>query len=86
MKDYIVRFDKEAVRVENYKDAVALTAIMPSLRPRRFHNSLTKNALRSFTKLLLRALEYFNANELTNVKKISYSDFQKPGEKKEKKG
>ena len=33
LNDYIIRFRKEIVRVENYTDAVALTAIMASLRP-----------------------------------------------------
>ncbi|KAK9225359.1 hypothetical protein WN943_010400 [Citrus x changshan-huyou] len=55
LKDYIVRFNKEAVRVENCIDVVALIAIMASLRPERFHYSLAKNAPRTFTELLSRA-------------------------------
>lgn len=44
LKDYIIHFNKEAERVENYTDVVALTIIIAGLRPGRFHYLLAKNA------------------------------------------
>ena len=84
LKDYITRFNKEAVRVENYTDIVALTAIMAGLQPGKFHYSLAKNPPRTFTELLSRAQKYSNADELTNVKRWADSDSQRVGDKRNK--
>ena len=81
MNDYIIYFRKEIVIVENYTDAVAVTAIMAGLRPWRFNYRLAKNAPRTFTELLSRAQKYSSADELTNAKKGTNSDFQRSGKK-----
>ena len=84
MKDYIVRFNKEAVIVENCTDAMALTTIMVVLRSERFHYSMVKNALRTFTELLSRAQKYSNADKLTNAKRGVDPDPQRTGEKRKR--
>ena len=81
MKDYVTRFNKEAVSVENYSDAVALTAIMAGLQLGKFHYSLVKNTQRTFTELLLRAQKYSNVDELTNAKKRVVPNSQRVGKK-----
>lgn len=67
LKNYIIYFNKETVRVENYIDVAALTIIITRLWPRRFYYSLTKNALEAFIELLLRAQKYSNADELIQI-------------------
>ena len=82
MKDHIVCFNKEAVRVENCIDAMALIAIMVGMRLERFHYLMAKNALRTFTELLSRAQKYSNADKLTNAKRGVDPDPQRTKKKK----
>lgn len=60
--------------MENYSDAVALTAIMADLQSRRFYYSLAKNAPRAFTELLVRAQKYSNMGDLINEKRSTDPD------------
>ena len=84
MKDYVTRFNKQAVSVENYSDAMALIAIMARLQPEKFHYSFLKNAPRTFMELLLRAQKYSNADELTNAKMRADPKSQRVGGKKKR--
>lgn len=55
--------------MENYTKKVALIVIMIGLWLGRFHYLFTKNALRTFIELLLRAQKYSNADELANTER-----------------
>lgn len=67
LKNYIDRFNKDAVRMENYTNIVVLIVIMVGLCLERFHYLLTNNTPRTCTKLLLGAQNYSNVDELTNT-------------------
>lgn len=69
LKNYIDRFNKDTVRMENYTNTVVVIVIMVGLFLERFHYLLTKNTPRTFTKLLLIAQNYSNVDELTNTKR-----------------
>ena len=59
LKDYITRFNKKPVRVANYSDAIALTAIMVGLQQKKFHYSLAKNPPRTFHKVAIKSPKIF---------------------------
>ena len=58
---------------------------MARLQLGKFHYSLVKNPLRTFTELLLRNQKYSNVDELTNAKRRTNLDLQRVGEKRKRK-
>ncbi|XP_058092504.1 uncharacterized protein LOC131238943 [Magnolia sinica] len=63
LKDYIKRFNLEALQVRKYLDETALNAIMTGLRDKPFLFSLDKNPPTTLAEFLNRSQKYTNTEE-----------------------
>ena len=71
LRNYVVRFNSEALKVEGYSDDIALTAVMAGLKDEKFLWSLGKKKPATYTELLFRAQNYMSAGELLNARRTS---------------
>ena len=55
LKDYIVRFNAEALLIDGGNDDLSLSAMMFGLKPSKLLWSISKNDLKDFEDLLSRA-------------------------------
>ncbi|XP_058104818.1 uncharacterized protein LOC131248520 [Magnolia sinica] len=69
LKDYITRFNDEALQVEDYDDKIALSTVFGGLKEERFTFSITKNPSKTLADLIARAQKYTNAEEFSNAHK-----------------
>ncbi|XP_058075987.1 uncharacterized protein LOC131224695 [Magnolia sinica] len=69
LKDYITRFNEEALQVEDYDDKMTLSAVFGGLKEARFTFSIGKNSSKTLADLIARAQKYTNAEEFTNARK-----------------
>ncbi|XP_052203083.1 uncharacterized protein LOC127808555 [Diospyros lotus] len=79
LKDFILRFNMDALSIENFDHSVAMVAFQNALRPGPFAQSLAKMPPITSTDILGRAMKYINAEELMQAKRAEHV------EKKEKK-
>ncbi|XP_058106361.1 uncharacterized protein LOC131249575 [Magnolia sinica] len=86
LKNYIKRFNLEAMQVEGYSDKIVLAAMMSGLKEGRFLLSLGKNPLTTLAKLLNRTQKYSNAEELFSSRKATWSAGGSAREKRPKEG
>ncbi|XP_058103529.1 uncharacterized protein LOC131247107 [Magnolia sinica] len=70
-KDFISRFNEEALQVDNYNDKMALSTMISSLKEGRFLFSIGKNPPTTLTKLISRAQKYTNTEEFFSLRKNS---------------
>ncbi|XP_052179879.1 uncharacterized protein LOC127793139 [Diospyros lotus] len=63
LKDFVSRFNMEALSIENFDHNVAMVAFQNALRPGPFAQSLAKTPPSAFTDILGRATKYINAEE-----------------------
>ncbi|XP_058104886.1 uncharacterized protein LOC131254327 [Magnolia sinica] len=69
LKDYIARFNKEALQVEDYDDKMTLSVVFSGLKEGKFTFSIGKNPLNTLAELVTRAQKYTNAEEFSNARK-----------------
>ncbi|XP_058099793.1 uncharacterized protein LOC131244163 [Magnolia sinica] len=69
LKDYITRFNEEALEVEDYDDKMALSTVFRGLKEGRFTFSIGKNLPKTLADLIARAQKYNNADEFSNARK-----------------
>ncbi|XP_052172226.1 uncharacterized protein LOC127788156 [Diospyros lotus] len=79
LKDFVSRFNMEALSIENFDHNVAMVAFQNALRPGPFAQSLAKTPPSTFTDILGRATKYINAEEVMQAKRAEHV------EKKDKK-
>ncbi|XP_058078570.1 uncharacterized protein LOC131226876 [Magnolia sinica] len=70
LKDYISRFNEEALQVDDYFNKMALTAMISGLKDGRFLFSIGKNPLATLSDLINRAQKYTNAEEFFSCEKV----------------
>ncbi|XP_058075766.1 uncharacterized protein LOC131224249 [Magnolia sinica] len=63
LKDYISRFNKEALQVDDYSDKMILSAMISGLKEGRFLFSIGKNPPTTLGELINHAQKYINAEE-----------------------
>ncbi|XP_052199945.1 uncharacterized protein LOC127806571 [Diospyros lotus] len=78
LKDFVSRFNMEALSIENFDHSVAMVAFQNALRPDPFAQSLAKTPPITFTDILGPAMKYINVEEVMQAKKAEHA------EKKEK--
>ncbi|XP_058096242.1 uncharacterized protein LOC131241468 [Magnolia sinica] len=66
LKDFIVRFNEEALLVEDYDDKMTLSTMFNGLRERKFTLSTGKNPPITLAELISRAHKYTNAKKFSN--------------------
>ncbi|XP_058078622.1 uncharacterized protein LOC131226943 [Magnolia sinica] len=66
LKDYIARFNEEALQVEDYDDKMVLSAVFSGLKEGKFTFSIGKKTL---AELITRARKYANVEEFSNARK-----------------
>ncbi|XP_058075755.1 uncharacterized protein LOC131224236 [Magnolia sinica] len=71
LKDYIVRFNEEAMQVDDYSDKMTLTAMIVGLREGRFLFSIGKNPPTTLGELMNNAQKYSNVEELFSSRKAT---------------
>ncbi|XP_058076414.1 uncharacterized protein LOC131225002 [Magnolia sinica] len=69
LKDFIARFNEEALQVEDYDDKIALSAMFSSLKEGKFTFSIGKNPPKTLAELVTRAQKYTNVEEFSNCRK-----------------
>ncbi|XP_058106489.1 uncharacterized protein LOC131249738 [Magnolia sinica] len=69
LKDFIARFNEEALQVENYDTKMALFAMFTGLNEGKFTFSIGKNPPKTLAELVTRAQTYTNAEEFSNFRK-----------------
>ncbi|XP_058099899.1 uncharacterized protein LOC131244282 [Magnolia sinica] len=69
LKDYIVRFNEEALLVEDYDDKMTLSAMFSGLTEGKFTFSIGKNPPTTLAELINRAQKYTNAEEFSNSRR-----------------
>ncbi|XP_058092608.1 uncharacterized protein LOC131239065 [Magnolia sinica] len=69
LKDYIARFNEEALLVEDYDDKMTLAAVFSGLKEGKFTFSIGKNLPKTLAELVTRAQKYTNAEEFSNTRK-----------------
>ena len=82
LKDYIARFNAEALLIDGGNDDLSLSAMMSGLKPSKLLWSVGKNDPKDYQDLLSRAQKYANAEELMNSRRSE--GYAKSGEKKKK--
>ncbi|XP_058111138.1 uncharacterized protein LOC131254150 [Magnolia sinica] len=82
LKDYIARFNKEVLQVEDYDDKMALAVVFSGLREGRFTFSIGKNPPKTLADFVARAHKYTNAEEFTNAcKSVQVTDAANKGKR-----
>ncbi|XP_052172137.1 uncharacterized protein LOC127788055 [Diospyros lotus] len=79
LKNFVSRFNMEALSIENFDHSVAMIAFQNALRPGPFAQSLAKTPQLTFMDILGWATKYINVEEVMQTKRIEHT------EKKEKK-
>ncbi|XP_058075823.1 uncharacterized protein LOC131224321 [Magnolia sinica] len=69
LKDYISRFNEEALLIEDYDNKMTLTAMFNSLKEGKFTFSIGKNSPKTLAELVARAQKYTNAEEFSTARK-----------------
>ncbi|XP_058106443.1 uncharacterized protein LOC131249683 [Magnolia sinica] len=69
LKDFIARFNEEALLVEDYDDKMALSAMFNGLKEGKFTFSIGKNPPTTVAELISRAQKYTNVEEFSNTHK-----------------
>ncbi|XP_058111674.1 uncharacterized protein LOC131254990 [Magnolia sinica] len=69
LKDYIARFNEEALQVEDYDDKMVLATVFSGLKEGRFTFSIKKNPPKTLVDFIARAQKCANAEEFTNAHK-----------------
>ena len=82
LKDYIARFNAEALLIDGGNDDLSLSAMMSSLKPSKLLWSVGKNDPKDYQDLLSRAQKYANTEELMNSRRSE--GYAKSGEKRKK--
>jgi len=72
LKDFVSRFNMEALSIENFDHSVAMVAFQNALRPDPFAQSLDKTPPLTFTDILDWAMKYINAEEVMQAKRAEY--------------
>ncbi|XP_058103524.1 uncharacterized protein LOC131247101 [Magnolia sinica] len=67
LKDYIARFNEEALQVEDYDDKMALSTVFRGLKEGRFTFSIRKNPPKTLADLITRARKNTNTEEFSNA-------------------
>ncbi|XP_058080730.1 uncharacterized protein LOC131228909 [Magnolia sinica] len=67
LKDYIARFNEEALQVEDYDDKMTLSAVFSGLKEEKFAFSIRKNPPKTLAELITRSQKYANAEEFSNA-------------------
>ncbi|XP_058084586.1 uncharacterized protein LOC131232376 [Magnolia sinica] len=67
LKDYIARFNEEALLVEDYDDKITLTTLFSGLKEGKFTFSIGNNRPKTLAKLIARAQKYTNTEEFFNA-------------------
>ena len=73
LKDYIARFNEEALCIEGCNDDLMLSAMMSGLKPSKLLWSLGKNDPKDFQELMSRAQKYANAEVLMSSRRDELS-------------
>ncbi|XP_058078992.1 uncharacterized protein LOC131227260 [Magnolia sinica] len=69
LKNFIARFNEEALRAKDYDDKMALSTMFGSLREGKFTFSIGKNPPKTLAELVTRDQKYTNAEEFSNSRK-----------------
>ncbi|XP_058103418.1 uncharacterized protein LOC131246985 [Magnolia sinica] len=69
LKDYIARFNEEALVIEDYNDKIALAVMFSGLWEGKFTFSIGKNSPKTLAELVARAQKYTNVEEFSNARK-----------------
>ncbi|XP_058076331.1 uncharacterized protein LOC131224905 [Magnolia sinica] len=69
LKDFMARFNEEALQVEDYDNKMALFAVFSGLKVGKFTFSIGKNPSKMLAELVTRAQKYTNAEEFSNSHK-----------------
>ncbi|XP_058080671.1 uncharacterized protein LOC131228834 [Magnolia sinica] len=69
LKEYIARFNEEALQVEDYDDKIALSVVFEGLKEGRFTFSIGKNPLKTLTDLIAKSQKYTNIEKFSNARK-----------------
>ncbi|XP_052172193.1 uncharacterized protein LOC127788122 [Diospyros lotus] len=79
LKDFVSRFNMEALSIGNFDHSVAMVAFQNALRPGPFTQSLAKTPPIMFTDISGHATKYINAEKVMQAKRAEHA------EKKDKK-
>ncbi|GAV87110.1 hypothetical protein CFOL_v3_30536, partial [Cephalotus follicularis] len=71
LREYLNRFNAEALKVRDLVHSIAVTMIINGLRDCMFTHSLTKNNQKELSEHLERAEKYINAEEAITAKKTA---------------
>ncbi|XP_058068750.1 uncharacterized protein LOC131218085 [Magnolia sinica] len=66
LKDFIARFNEEALLMDDYDDKMALSTMFSRLREGKFVFSIRKNPSTTLSELISRAQKYTNVEEFSN--------------------
>ena len=69
LRQYVTRFNKELLQVDETEDQVILTTFQARLLPEDFFFSITKSPPETVTELLQKAQKYMNAEDVVLEKK-----------------
>ena len=69
LRQYVTRFNKELLQVDETEDQVILTTFQARLLPEDFFFSITKSTPETVTELLQKAQKYMNAEDVVLEKK-----------------
>ena len=70
LRQYVTRFNKELLQVDEAEDQVILTTFQARLLPRDFFFSITKSPPKTVAELLRKAQKYMNAEDAVLVKEM----------------
>ena len=63
LRSYIIRFNKEALLIDEADDKILMAALMNELQKGKFLFSLYKNDFKTMSDVLYRAAKYMNAED-----------------------
>ena len=73
LKDFVSRFNMEALSIEGFDQSVTMVAFQNTLRPGPFVQSLAKTPPLTFTEALDRVTKYINAKEVMQAKRAEHA-------------
>ncbi|XP_058092408.1 uncharacterized protein LOC131238830 [Magnolia sinica] len=82
LKDYISRFNEEALQVDDYSDKISLTTIINRLKDGSFLFSIRKNPSTTLKDLINRAQKYINVEEFFSLRKSTQGSEHSSKDKK----
>ncbi|XP_058103347.1 uncharacterized protein LOC131246898 [Magnolia sinica] len=80
-RDYIARFNEQALLVEDYDNKMALSAMFSDLKEGKFTFSIGKNSLTTLAELINRVQKYTNAEEFFNTRRNIQVSNKKPDDR-----